>query len=201
MTATPLTIDGAWLFEPRVFPDDRGTFAAPFQAPAFRAALGFDLTLAQANRSVSRRGVIRGIHYADVPPGQAKYVHVDAGSIRDVLVDLRRGSPTFGRHEAVDLSADDGRAVYLAEGLGHGFQALEDGTVVGYLCSTSYDPSAEHGIDPFDPDLALPWVPGLDPVVSGKDRAAPSLRHALDAGALPLVNLCDEQYRALRGTR
>lgn len=198
MTATELSIDGAWLFEPPLFPDDRGSFTAPFQGPAFRAALGFDLHVAQANRSVSRRGVIRGVHYADVPPGQAKYVHVAAGAVRDVVVDLRAGSATFGRHEAVDLDADTGNAVYLAEGLGHGFQALTDHAVVVYLCSTPYDPPAEHGVDPLDPELALPWAPGIEPVLSPKDRGAVSLRHALDTGTLPTRKACDARYDQLR---
>ncbi len=199
MRATPLSIDGAWLFEPATFADRRGSFTAPFQGPAFREALGFDLTVAQANQSVSARGVVRGVHYADVPPGQAKYLHVAAGAVRDVVVDLRVGSPTFGRSEAVDLDATSLRAVYLAEGLGHAFQALTDTAVVGYLCSTSYTPSAEHGIDPLDPVLALPWAEGVEPVLSDKDRAAPTLDEALAAGALPTWEACRARYAALRG--
>ena len=198
MKATQPPIDGAWLFEPTTFPDHRGSFTAPFQGPAFREALGFDLAVAQTNQSVSHRGVIRGVHYADVPPGQAKYLYVAAGAVRDVVVDLRAGSPTFGRHEVVDLDAGSPRAVYLAEGLGHAFQALADHTVVGYLCSASYDPAAEHGITPLDPDLGLPWVDGLEPVLSVKDRDAVTLRGALDAGRLPTRTACDARYQQLR---
>lgn len=200
MRATELSIDGAWLFEPRTFADHRGSFTAPFQGAEFRAALGFDLRVAQTNRSVSHRGVIRGVHFADVPPGQAKYLYVAAGAVRDVVVDLRVGSPTFGGHVAVDLDAGTPRALYLAEGLGHAFQALADGTVVGYLCSTPYDPAAEHGVDPLDPELGLPWAGGLDPVLSAKDTAAPTLRHAQDTGLLPTRAACDDRYEALRNT-
>lgn len=198
MKVTELDIDGAWLFEPPTFPDHRGSFTAPFQGPAFREALGFDLHVAQSNQSVSRRGVIRGLHFADVPPGQAKYLHVAAGAVRDVVVDLRVGSATFGRYEVVDLDAEAPKAVYLAEGLGHAFQALTDHAVVGYLCSASYDPAAEHGIDPLDPELALPWAEGLEPVLSGKDRDAVSLQQALVSAMLPTRELCDARYEQLR---
>lgn len=201
MKATELGIDGAWLFEAPTFPDHRGSFTAPFQGPAFRAALGFDLHVAQTNQSVSHRGVIRGVHVADVPPGQAKYLWVAAGAVRDVVVDLRVGSTTFGRYEVVELDAASTRAVYLAEGLGHAFQALADHTVVGYLCSASYDPAREHGITPLDPDLALPWAAGVEPVLSEKDAAAPTLRHARDTGMLPSRTVCDDHYEALRSTR
>ncbi|ANY09775.1 dTDP-4-dehydrorhamnose 3,5-epimerase family protein [Pseudonocardia sp. HH130630-07] len=194
MRATELSIAGAWLFEPATFPDHRGSFTAPFQGPAFRAALGFDLTVAQANQSVSARGVIRGVHYADVPPGQAKYLYVASGAVRDVVVDLRVGSPTFGRSETVELDAGSMRAVYLAEGLGHAFQALTDDAVVGYLCSAPYAPAAEHGITPLDPDLDLPWADGPDPVLSDKDRDAPTLAEALRAGALPSWDDCRAWY-------
>ncbi|WFG44958.1 dTDP-4-dehydrorhamnose 3,5-epimerase family protein [Pseudonocardia alni] len=201
MKATELSIDGAWLFEPAVFPDGRGSFTAPFQGPVFREALGFDLQVAQTNLSFSRRGVIRGMHYADVPPGQAKYLYVAAGAIRDVIVDLRVGSSTFGECEVVDLDADAMRAVYLAEGLGHAFQASTEYAAVGYLCSTPYAPEREHGISPLDPDLALPWADGLEPVLSAKDRDAPTLRHALDTGLLPSRQACEDRYKALRATR
>lgn len=201
MRATELAIDGAWLFEPPTFPDHRGSFTAPFQGPAFREALGFELTVAQTNRSVSHRGVIRGVHFADVPPGQAKYLHVAAGAVRDVIVDLRVGSATFGEHVAVDLDAAEPRAVYLAEGLGHAFQALADGTAVEYLCSTPYAPAAEHGISPLDPDLALPWADDVEPVLSDKDRDAVTLQHALVSGMLPTRDLCDARYDRLRAGR
>lgn len=201
MKATELPIAGAWLFEPTVFPDARGAFVAPFQGAPFREALGFDLSVAQTNHSVSARGVIRGVHFADTPPGQAKYLYCAAGSILDVVTDLRVGSPTFGRSEAVDLDGGSMRAVYLSEGLGHAFMALTDDTVVAYLCSTPYNPSAEHGITPLDPELALPWPPGIEPVLSDKDAAAPTLARARADGLLPDHERCTDRYAQLRVIR
>jgi dTDP-4-dehydrorhamnose 3,5-epimerase len=199
MEARELSIAGAWVFEPTVFPDRRGVFAAPYQAGVFREALGFDLAVAQTNHSVSARGVIRGVHFADTPPGQAKYVYCPRGALLDVVVDVRVGSPTFGTHEAVELDARSCRAVYLAEGLGHAFMALEDDTVMAYLCSTPYTPGAEHGISPLDPALALPWPAGPAPLLSGKDAAAPTLAEGRDRGLLPTMAACQARYTALRG--
>ena len=183
--ARELSIPGAWVFEPAVFPDDRGLFVAPFQQPAFEAATGHPFIVQQSNHSSSRRGVIRGVHFADVPPGQAKYVYCPRGRLLDVAVDVRIGSPTFGRWDAVELDARDYRAVYLAEGIGHAFCALEDDTVLCYLCSTPYDPSVERAVSALDPELALPWPAGLDPIRSDKDAAAPTLADAAAAGVLP----------------
>jgi 5-epimerase len=197
MKAQELPIAGAWVFEPAVFPDRRGCFAAPFQGPAFREALGFDLTIAQTNHSVSARGVVRGVHFADTPPGQAKYVYCPRGALLDVVVDLRVGSPTFGTFEAVELDGRSCRAVYLAEGLGHAFVALEDDTVMAYLCSTPYNPGAERGISPLDPALALPWPAG-EPLLSEKDAASPTLAAAVACGLLPDYAACQEWYAHLQ---
>src|SRR5215213_464484 len=172
---TPLLIDGAFAVRPTQHDDARGVFLEWFRADVFRHATGHDLELAQANCSVSRAGVIRGIHYADVPPGQAKYVTCLRGAALDVVVDLRVGSPTFGRWDSVLLDAVDRRQVYLAEGLGHAVMALADETTLVYLCSTPYAPVHEHGIDPFDADIAVAWpTSGVDgtpltPVLSDKD--------------------------------
>ena len=132
----------------------------------------------QTNVSVSSRGTVRGIHFADVPPGQGKYVTALAGSLVDYVVDIRVGSPTFGRWEAVTLDAVDRRAVYLSEGLGHAFCALEDGTTAMYLCTAAYNPAGEHGIHPLDPEVGLALPAGVDPLLSPKDDAAPSLAEA-----------------------
>ncbi len=199
MKAHELSIYGAWVFEPAVFPDTRGLFAAPYQQAAFREALGFDLVVAQTNHSVSARGVIRGVHFADTPPGQAKYVYCPRGALLDVVVDVRVGSPTFGAYEAVELDGRSCRGVYLAEGLGHAFVALEDDTVMAYLCSTPYDPGAEHGVSPLDPALGLPWSANLEPLLSDKDAAAPTLEGAARAGLLPRYTDCRDWYSRLRG--
>ena len=132
----PLRIDGAWAFTPQVHRDDRGNFFEAFRGAEFAADLGYQLEVAQVNCSVSRRGVIRGIHYADVPPGQAKYVTCVAGAIMDVVVDLREGSPGFGTWEATRLDDTSRRALFSTEGLGHAFMALSEQATVLYLCST-----------------------------------------------------------------
>ena len=198
MKAHELSIAGAWVFEPSVFPDARGTFAAPYQASAFREALGYGLTVAQTNHSVSARGVVRGVHFANTPPGQAKYVYCARGAVTDVVVDVRTGSPTFGAHEAVVLDARSCRAVFLCEGLGHAFMALEDDTVVAYLCSTPYEPGAEHGVSPVDPALGLPWPAGVEPLMSDKDSGAPTLAAAAACGLLPSMRACAGRYADLR---
>jgi len=197
----PLGIEGAWVFTPQVHSDDRGSFAEAFRGAEFAADLGYRLDVAQANCSVSRRGVIRGIHYADVPPGQAKYVTCVAGAILDVVVDLRTGSPSFGKWEAVPLDAGTRRAVFLAEGLGHAFMALTDDATALYLCSTPYAPGREHGVDPLDPAIGIAWPLDTEPVLSEKDAAAPTLDEALRAGLLPSYQECAGYAETLRAAR
>jgi dTDP-4-dehydrorhamnose 3,5-epimerase len=197
----PLGIEGAWVHTPQVHSDDRGSFAEAFRGAEFAADLGYRLDVAQVNCSVSRRGVIRGIHYADVPPGQAKYVTCVAGTILDVVVDLRAGSPSFGKWEAVQLDAGTRRAVFLAEGLGHAFMALTDDATALYLCSTPYAPGREHGVDPRDPAIGIAWPLDTEPVLSEKDAAAPTLEEALRAGLLPSYQECAGYAEMLRGGR
>lgn len=196
-----LKITGAFEFTPRSFPDHRGLFVAPFQDAAFSEALGHSLTVAQTNHSVSARNVIRGVHFADVPPGQGKFVYCPSGALLDLVVDVRVGSPTFGQWEAVRLDSESFRGVYLAEGLGHAFLALKPETVMVYLCSTPYNPSAEHGINPLDPALALPWdeLDG-EPILSDKDRNAASLTTAAEEGLLPHYDDCLARYQELRNS-
>lgn len=197
MQATELKIQGAFEFTPSVFPDDRGLFVAPFQEAAFVAAVGHPLRVAQTNHSESRRGVIRGLHYADVPPGQAKYIHCPRGRMLDVVFDLRVGSPTFGEWDAVELAADRFNAVYVPEGLGHALMALEDGTIASYLCSEGFNPKAERGLNPLA--LGLPWPADVEPVLSAKDADAPTLEQAREAGLLPKYEDCLAWYAKLRG--
>lgn len=199
MDFRPLTMAGAWVFTPRQFRDDRGVFLEWYKAGLFAEAVGHPLTVAQANNSVSRRGTLRGIHYADVPPGQGKYVYCTRGAVLDVVVDIRVGSPTFGAVDSVLLDTVDRRAVYLAEGLGHAFCALEDDSSVTYLCSTPYNPGAEHEVHPLDPALDLPWPADVEPLLSGKDDAAPTLAEAAAQGRLPTYDACLAHYADLRG--
>jgi dTDP-4-dehydrorhamnose 3,5-epimerase len=196
-----LKIEGAWSYTPRQFPDDRGTFLEAFRGQEFADSLGYRLDVAQVNCSVSRRGVVRGIHYADVPPGQAKYVSCARGAILDVVVDIRVGSPTFGAWEAVRLDEVNRTSLFIAEGLGHGFVALTDDATVLYLCSTGYAPGREHGINPLDPELGIEWPLaelGGAPVLSAKDAEAPSLSEAREAGQLPRYEDCVAYVDALR---
>ncbi|MGW7823067.1 dTDP-4-dehydrorhamnose 3,5-epimerase [Streptomyces puniciscabiei] len=193
-----LGIGDAWVLEPQVFPDDRGSFHEWYRGAEFREATGYDLGLVQANCSVSRRGVLRGIHFADVPPGQAKYVTCVRGAVLDVVVDIRVGSPGYARWEAVRLDEDTRRAVFLAEGLGHAFMALTDDATVVYLCSAGYAPGREHGIHPLDPALGIAWPDGIGPVLSSKDAGAPSLAEAERSGLLPDYADCSAHYRRLR---
>lgn len=193
-----LAITGAVEFTPTVFPDSRGMFVAPFQEDALVEAIGHPMRLAQTNHSVSSAGVIRGVHFADVPPSQAKYVYCPRGVVLDVIVDVRVGSPTFGRWEAVRLEPAACNAVYIAEGLGHALMALEDDTVLSYLCSEGYAPQRERGITPLDEALGLPWPAELTPVLSDKDAAAPTLAQAQEAGLLPDYQACLEYYDKLR---
>ncbi|MEU4619648.1 dTDP-4-dehydrorhamnose 3,5-epimerase family protein [Actinoplanes sp. NPDC023801] len=197
MKIRPLGIEGAFEVTPVQHGDDRGRFLEWYRFDALAEAVGHRLDLAQANLSTSARGVVRGIHFADVPPGQAKYVTCVSGAVLDVIVDLRVGSPTFGTWEAVRLDDEDRRAVYLAEGLGHGFCALTEGATVAYLCSSTYRPGHEHGLHPLDPGLGIAW-PVSDPVLSGKDAVAPGLAEAGAKGLLPDYHACRNYVESLR---
>jgi dTDP-4-dehydrorhamnose 3,5-epimerase len=194
----PMGIDGAWTFTPAVRRDERGYFLEWFRAGELSESLGHWPETAQANCSVSRRGVIRGIHFSSVPPGQAKYVTCVSGAVLDVVVDLRVGSPSYGRWEAVRLDDQTRRAVFLAEGLGHAFTALSDEATVIYLCSTPYSPGREHGVHPLDPDIGIEWPAGTEPVLSAKDAAAPTLADARRAGLLPGYADCQAYLEGLR---
>jgi dTDP-4-dehydrorhamnose 3,5-epimerase len=196
-----LGIDGAWSYTPRIHHDDRGHFNEWFRCGEFEEDLGYSLDLRQVNCSVSRQGVIRGIHFTDVPPGQAKYVFCPSGAILDVIVDLRVGSPTFMRWEAVRLDDTDRSAVFLEHGLGHAIMALTESATAVYLCTSSYAPAADHEINPFDRELAIAWPSDSEPVLSAKDAAAPSLAEAKRIGLLPSYQDCvaaTEQLRAAR---
>jgi dTDP-4-dehydrorhamnose 3,5-epimerase len=194
----PLVVPDSFEITPRQHPDDRGTFLEWFKAEVFEQETGHRLGLGQANCSVSRRGVLRGVHFSDVPPGQAKYVTCFVGQVLDVVVDLRVGSPTFAAVDAVLLDDEDRRAVYLAEGLGHAFLVLSETATVAYLCSTPYAPAREHGLNPLDPDLDLPWPGEVTPVLSPKDADAPGLERATKDGLLPRYDDCRAWYRSDR---
>jgi dTDP-4-dehydrorhamnose 3,5-epimerase len=200
MDIRPLRIGGAFEVTPRQFPDDRGVFAEGFRADRLAEAIGHEMQVRQTNISVSSAGALRGIHFADVPPSQAKYVTATSGVFVDFVVDVRVGSPTFGQWDSVVLDTVDRRAVYLAEGLGHALACVEDGTAV-YLCSEVFTPSIERGINPLDPAVGLLLPDGFTPVVSPKDAAAPTLAAAADAGLLPTLEACLAHTASLAGAR
>jgi dTDP-4-dehydrorhamnose 3,5-epimerase len=190
-----LAVSGALEITPIQRSDDRGVFMEWYRFDSLQEAIGHPLDLRQANTSISRRGVVRGIHFADLPPGQAKYVTALHGSVLDFVIDIRVGSPTFGSWDSVLLDTVDHRAIYLAEGLGHCFVALTDDATVSYLVSDVYRPDREHGINPLDPDVALAFPIDADQLLlSPKDTDAPGLLEARDAGLLPTFEASREFY-------
>lgn len=197
MQFTELKVPGAWSVETRQARDPRGVFLEQYKAELLEQVTGRRLDLAQANLSVSRRGVLRGLHFADTPPGQAKYVVCVAGAVLDVVVDVRVGSATFGSWDAVGLDDVDRRAVFVSEGLGHAFMALSENAAVSYLCSTGYAPGREHGVHPLDPEIGIGWPADVPPLLSDKDAAAPTLAQARDQGLLPSIQDCLATYASL----
>jgi dTDP-4-dehydrorhamnose 3,5-epimerase len=187
-----LSIAGSWLFTPILRADDRGLFLESFKSEVFEQAVGRSFGLQQMNISVSKRGTVRGVHFADVPPGQAKYVQCFDGAILDIVVDIRVGSPTFGQHHAITLTSDQRTALYISEGLGHAFCALTESATVGYLCNEGYSPTREHGINPIDPELTLPWPTHFELLLSPKDSAAPTFAEATASGLLPTFTNCQQ---------
>ncbi|HEY9494062.1 MAG TPA: dTDP-4-dehydrorhamnose 3,5-epimerase family protein [Intrasporangium sp.] len=186
MDIRPLSIAGAFEITPRQFQDSRGTFAEGFRIDRLAEAIGHELHVRQTNISVSTAGALRGIHYSDVPPSQAKYVTATSGVFIDFVVDVRVGSPTYGQWDSVRLDTIDRRAVYVGEGLGHALACVEDG-VAFYLCSELFNPARERGLNPLDPEIGLVLPEGFFPVVSDKDAAAPTLEAAADQGLLPTL--------------
>ena len=204
MNYRELAVPGAFEITPQQFGDPRGLFLEAFKAGPFADAVGHPFDLQQANCSVSAAGVLRGIHFADVPPSQAKYVMCVTGAVLDVVVDIRVGSPTFGTWDAVLLDDVDRKAIYLSEGLGHAFMSLEDGSTVLYLCSAGYAPGREHGIHPLDPELGIEWPTTardgspLTPLLSEKDQAAPTLAEAKAQDLLPTLEAVTAHLTALQ---
>ncbi len=163
-------LKGLLRLKPKVFHDERGYFLETFNLANFAKATGIDAPFVQSNESVSRKGVLRGLHLQASPYGQAKLVRVSAGSVLDICLDIRPGSATFGNHYSARLDATDREMLYIPEGMAHGFVALEDHTVFSYMCSNYYTPQAERTILWNDPALGIEW--GIaDPIVNAKDRA------------------------------
>jgi NDP-hexose 3,5-(Or5-) epimerase len=181
---TETKVPGAYVFTPRQITDVRGAFFESLRTDELERVLGHPFAVRQINYSVSRRNTLRGIHSVTSPPGQAKYVSCVRGALRDFVVDLRVGSPAFGRYDSNVLDAESGRAVYVPEGVGHGFLTLTDDACICYVLSSTYVPGTQIDIDPLDPDLALPWGFTEPPLMSDKDRDAPSLAATLASEVL-----------------
>ncbi len=169
MKVIPTPLAGALIVEPKVFGDERGFFLESWNASAFTAA-GIEAQFVQHNHSRSMKGVLRGLHF-QFPGAQGKLVRVVAGAVFDVIVDLRRFSPTFGRWFGLELSAENKRMLWLPEGLAHGFLTLEDGTDFLYKCTAPYAPAHEHTLAWNDPSVGIVWPHDGRPVLSDKDAA------------------------------
>ena len=169
-------VDGVLIVEPKVFGDSRGYFMEVFSERDFRAATGLDVHFVQDNESMSSKGVLRGLHFQKAPYSQSKLVRVVSGSVQDVAVDLRAGSPTFGKYVSVVLSGENRRMFYIPEGFAHGFLVLEDNTVFQYKCGAFYEPSSEGSVRWDDPDIGVEWMRTEGKLLlSDKDRRAPLL--------------------------
>ena len=196
MKVTPLKIDGSWIIELKKFEDVRGFFYESFRNEIAKKYFGREFNIKQSNTSVSKKGSVRGIHYALVPPSQAKYVQCQQGSIIDYVIDIRVGSPTFSQFVEVELSATNPQAIFIEEGLAHAFIALEDETIVTYFVSENYNPEREKGINPFDSDLNIKW-PDVNLELSEKDKLAISLKEAQVQNLLPMFDDCKKFIKSL----
>lgn len=200
-----LAVSGSWEITPKLFGDPRGVFLEVFKDAAFAGAVGRSLELHQANCSVSAAGVVRGIHFAQIPPSQAKYVMCPKGAVLDYVVDIRVGSPTFGSWDSVLLDDADRRAIFISEGLGHMFVSLEDDSTVMYLCSAPYAPGREFGVHPRCETVGIEFPTRardgspLKLLLSEKDSVAPGLMEALESGILPTFAEQQAFLASLRG--
>ena len=200
MQIRELKIPDSYEITPKQFGDDRGVFLEWYRFDKLAEVVGHSIDLRQANTSVSKRGVVRGIHFADVPLGQAKYVTATHGAVLDYVVDIRVGSPTYGQWDTVLLDDTDRRAIYIAEGLGHAFVALTDDATVSYLVTDTFNAEREHGIDPLDGQIGLVFpAEAGEPLLSPKDTEAPSLAEAASAGLLPTWDDMRTYYASLDG--
>ena len=175
MEFKPTKIEGVYILEPKVFKDSRGYFFESFSKKEFEESIG-KVDFVQDNESCSSKGVIRGLHFQKPPFSQAKLVRCVVGKVLDVAVDLRKGSPTYGNHVAVELSEENHREFFIPKGFAHGFEVLSDVAVFQYKCDEYYHPETEGGLDPFDSGLSIGWATRMeDAIVSEKDKKHPKL--------------------------
>jgi dTDP-4-dehydrorhamnose 3,5-epimerase len=179
MDRLPTRLEGLVLLAPRIHGDARGFFLETYRADAWSAE-GVPTGFVQDNHSRSRRGTLRGLHF-QTHPGQAKLVRCARGRVLDVVVDLRRGSPTFGEWEGVELDDESGRQLFIPVGFGHGFCVLSETADFVYKCTSYYDPATERGIRFDDPDVGVAWPDDLELLYSERDREAPRLAEIADS--------------------
>ena len=178
LEVSELEIKGSWLINSPTYGDDRGFFREWFKAEEIEERIHNNFSVAQANLSRSKKGVVRGIHFSTAPKGQAKWVTCASGAIWDVVIDIRPNSPTYKKWVAQELRAEKGQSVFISEGLGHAFVALEDDSVISYLLSTPYSPEFEMAINPLDPEIGIKWpLPSLQ--LSSRDESAPMITELL----------------------
>ena len=190
MKIEPLKISAAWTAELQKHRDNRGTFQEWVKFDEVYSATGYEFKTSQANFSKSSKNVVRGIHYSLAEKGQMKWITCLSGAIRDVVVDIRVGSPTFGQWEMVDLSPENPKSILIGAGLGHAFVALEEDTYVSYLLTSEYSRNQEFEINPFDEMLAIDWgIKEEDLILSEKDINSPSFHEQLRLNNLPIYHL------------
>lgn len=167
-------IEGLLVIEAAKISDERGYFFESFRKLRFEEAIGEEAEFLQENESCSKKGTIRGLHFQNPPFAQGKLVRVPKGRVLDVAVDIRKGSPTYGRHFAIELSAENAKQLWIPAGFAHGFAALEEDTVLSYKCTDIYNKASEGSLLWSDPEIGIDWGVS-DPIVSEKDRIAPNL--------------------------
>ena len=173
-------IDGLLILQPRVHSDDRGYFFESFNWKTFSELTGHTIPFVQDNQAKSSRGVLRGLHYQNNPTPQSKLIRVLEGTIWDVVVDIRQGSPTFGQWYGIELSAENKLQFFIPRGFAHGYSVLSDTAEIIYKCDNYYNKSAEGGIFYNDPELAIDWkIDAANAIVSEKDKVQPALRDAV----------------------
>jgi dTDP-4-dehydrorhamnose 3,5-epimerase len=178
MELEELGIKGAWLARSPIHKDERGFFREWFKSSDLETVINRNFKVAQANISISNKGVIRGIHFSAAKGGQGKWITCAAGAIWDVVVDIRPDSPTFKKWVGTELRPDKGEAIFISEGLGHGFVALEESSIITYLLTSEYSEQFEFGVHPYDSELGINW-PVKDPFLSAKDANSPTLNELL----------------------
>ena len=197
MQGLELGIKGVWQIELDPFADSRGTFFESFKLDSLEKLTKRKFDIKQTNTSVSKIGSIRGIHFAQLPLSQAKYIQCTSGSILDFVIDVRLGSPTFAKYISVELAGDSHKAIFIEEGLAHAFIALEDNTKVTYLVNQYFNPNNEKSINPFDEDISIEWG-ALDYVLSEKDKNSDSLKEMERINKLPNYKDCAKYIESLK---